>query len=74
MVFFLRILKIFMQFKSECMAHFILKKKNKNVAADDVAGFVQIIDEGAAAPVAPVDPATGAPEMYAPQNNDNQNF
>ena len=52
----------------------VLKKKNKNVAADDVAGFVQIIDEGAAAPMAPVDPATGAPEMYAPQNNDNQNF
>ncbi len=28
----------------------VLKKKNKNVAADDVAGFVEIIDEDAAAP------------------------
>ena len=28
----------------------ILKKKNKNVAADDVAGFVEIIDEGDVAP------------------------
>ena len=44
----------------------VLKKKNKNVATDDVAGFVPIIDEGAA----PAEEA--APEAIAPEATENE--